>query len=68
MPTYRVEWSIDVEADSPVEAAKQAQRMQQRERPDYWVGVFSVIEHDSDGVAVSVDLDEIEPDEIEETA
>lgn len=42
MNEYQVIWTIDVEADSPREAALEAQRMQQMNRPNYWCGVFEV--------------------------
>ena len=42
MTEYKVIWEIDVEADSPREAALEAQRMQQMNRPGYWCGVFEV--------------------------
>lgn len=60
MPTYHVEWAIDIEAENPEAAARKARDYQQWPRPNYWVGVFSVIEHDSGGEAVQIDLDEID--------
>lgn len=44
--TYRVTWSIDVEADSPREAAEEAQRIQRRYNSD--AAVFHVLRHDQD--------------------
>ena len=40
MPEYRVTWEIDVEADTPEDAARQAQTYQRD--PDAIVGVFDV--------------------------
>lgn len=60
MPMYRVEWTIDVDAENPEAAARKARRYQQWPRPGYWCGVFSVIEHDSGGESVQVDLDELD--------
>lgn len=54
MPEYHVLWKVDVEADSPEEAARQARTMQVR--PGTTATVFDVIEGDSDGDAVRVDL------------
>ncbi len=62
MPNYRVSWEIDIfDAADPRDAARQAFDIQQRPRaqilPDDAV-VFTVIEHESDGDAVTVDLAE----------
>lgn len=59
MPEYRVIWEIDVEADDPRAAARKAQDYQQRDRPDYWCGVFTTV--DGEGGAVNVDLDAHDP-------
>lgn len=40
MPEYRVTWDIDIEADSPEEAAKKALEIQRR--PDSIATVFDV--------------------------
>jgi hypothetical protein len=58
---YHVTWEIDIEADNPRQAAQKAQANQQKNRPNFWCGVFSVKEFDSDDAAVTIDLDE-EPD------
>lgn len=58
MPLYRVIWEIDVAADTPRKAAKRARRYQTREGTT--AVVFDVIEHDSDGEPVRVDL--LDPD------
>lgn len=53
---YRVEWAIDVDADSPEEAATKALITMRDSDPLNSAVVFDVIEHDSDGTAVRVDL------------
>ena len=59
MPRYLVQWEIDIEgADSPEDAARQAFAYIQR--PGTSANVFDVIEHDSNGEAIRVDLDEID--------
>lgn len=61
MTTFRVEWAIDVEAETPEEAARKAREYQQWPRPGYWCGVFEVREHDNlSADAVHVDLDELD--------
>ena len=53
---FRVEWVIDAEnCEGPIAAAKYAQAMQQRDRTDYWCGVFHVV--DDKGNRFQVDLD-----------
>lgn len=55
MPSYFVTWEIDVfDASSPREAAEQAFAAMQR--PGTLATAFKVIEHDSNGEAVTVDL------------
>lgn len=61
MAEYRVTWEIDVDADSPQEAARKARAYQLK--PDALVGVFDV--SDKDGRTVSVDTDEPEDDDTE---
>lgn len=56
MPEYRVVWEMDIEADTPREAAEIAREKQQQNREGYWVGVFDVT--DPQGNTVRVDLDE----------
>ncbi len=45
MKEYRVSWVIDISADSPLDAAEEAYRIQQK--PDSWATVFVVQELDS---------------------
>lgn len=55
MPSYLVTWEIDIfDAASPREAAEQA--FAHMQRPGTMATAFKVIEHDSGGDAVSVDL------------
>ncbi len=53
---YRVEWVIDIEAESPEDAARQALAIQRK--PDSTATVFDVVEYDTDGESVRVDLGE----------
>lgn len=53
MPIYLVEWAIDIEADSPREAAKAARQYQIK--PSTTAIVFTVSEHDG-GIPVTIDL------------
>jgi hypothetical protein len=46
MTTYVVEWYIDIEADSPEDAARQALAIQRD--PNSTATVFSVFDHDED--------------------
>lgn len=56
MPRYLVGWEIDIEdAVSHEDAARQAFVIMQR--PNTSATVFDVIEHDTKGEAVRVDLD-----------
>lgn len=57
MKTYRVEWSIDVDADTPELAAKRAWAMMRGEHST--ANVFEVLECDGTGEAVMVDLQEL---------
>jgi hypothetical protein len=59
MTTYHVEWSIDIDAETPEQAARIAQSMMLD--PESTATCFDVREFDSDGEAVSVDLMEGEP-------
>jgi len=54
MMNYRVSWEMDIEADSPREAAERALEIQRR--PDSIATVFSV--RDEAGESIEVDLDE----------
>jgi DNA-directed RNA polymerase subunit RPC12/RpoP len=60
MAEYKVMWEIDIEADSPREAAEKAKVWQQT---GSWVGVFDVT--DEEGTTTRVDLDEDDKDAIE---
>lgn len=59
MTTYRVEWAIDIEAGSPVEAAQKARAIQLD--PGSIATVFDVLEYDSKDDAARIDLLGIEP-------
>jgi hypothetical protein len=52
--TYHVLWEIDIEAESPIDAARQALRIQRD--PDSTATVFDVT--DGDGNTQRIDLDE----------
>jgi hypothetical protein len=54
MPRYLVSWEIDIDADTPAEAARLAHEMVRR--PDTTANVYRVIEHDSLGDFVTIDL------------
>jgi hypothetical protein len=56
MTTYRVIWSIDLEADSPRDAAMQAQAIQWC--PDSTANVFDVIPSDADQEVIDLDAPE----------
>lgn len=58
MPRYLVTWEIDIDADSPEDAARLA--FAHMQRPGTTANVFDVIEHDTNGEAVRVDLEEID--------
>lgn len=53
MPEYRVKWDIDIEADSPREAAKEALSIQRD--PGSEAVVFEVVDTDS-GEIFTIDL------------
>jgi hypothetical protein len=57
MKRYLVEWSIDLYAETPEEAARQALAIHRD--PESIATVFKVIEHDAGGDAVTVDLSEV---------
>ncbi len=61
MPSYRVEWAIDVDADNPREAAIQAEDQQKNQvagHPMAVRGVFDVFRED--GHKIRVDLSDPE--------
>ena len=66
MPEYHVEWAIELDADSPREAAQEALTIQRD--PDSIAVVFDVIEFDviefGNGESVRIDLLEEEEDEV----
>jgi hypothetical protein len=64
MTSYFVEWSIDIDADSPREAAEKALEIQRD--PSSSATVFSVIKYDSDGSKSLIDLDDDEDEGWEE--
>lgn len=53
MASYRITWEIDVEADSPYEAAKEAKKIQQD--PESTANVFVVEEEGSDPYTYDLD-------------
>ncbi len=55
---YKVTWTVDVEADDPVEAAREALRIQRD--PESVATYFEVQKHGSD-VVFPVDLEDMEP-------
>lgn len=55
MATYRVIWEIDIDADSPREAAQEADRIQ-RAPCRNWSSVYQVV--DPSGATTQVDVDE----------
>ena len=58
MKNYRVEWTIDVSAEGPIGAARQARAIQQD--PQSIATVFDVYEEDGNGEGMRVDLTEID--------
>jgi len=52
MANYRVKWEIDIEADSPEEAAKESLKIQRD--PDSVATIFDVT--DDNGVTTEIDL------------
>lgn len=58
MKTYRVEWTIDIDAKTPELAARQALKIQRD--PSSWSTVFNVREFDSEGEAEEFDIDALD--------
>jgi spore germination protein YaaH len=54
MPEYRVIWEIDLDADSPEDAAREAARIQRD--PGSFAPYFTV--RDKDGVETEVDMED----------
>lgn len=57
---YKIVWEIDVEADTPLEAAKTAQEYMRDDKCDWF---FYVQKHDSDEI-LGVDLQEEDEDAV----
>lgn len=57
MTQYLVSWEIDIWADTPEDAARQAHEIVRR--PTTMANVYQVTEFDGTGEAVTVDLSEI---------
>lgn len=53
MPTYFVSWEIDIDADSPREAAEKALAIQRD--PESTATVFQVLEHDTENDMETID-------------
>ena len=54
MKGYTLYWKIEIDADSPREAARRARDIQLD--PNNTATVFEVFEHDGDGEPINVDL------------
>lgn len=54
MPTYFVTWEIEIDADSPREAAQKALTIQRN--PESAAVVFGVMEHDTGDDMEQIDL------------
>ncbi len=66
MPEYLIEWTIELDAESPEEAARLALAIQRY--PDSLATVFKVYGEDAEGVTIDVtDLDEESEAEEERT-
>ena len=53
MPTYLVTWEIDIDADSPREAAEKALAIQRN--PESTATVFQVLEQDTENDTETID-------------
>jgi hypothetical protein len=58
MPTYLVTWEIDIDADSPREAAEKALAIQRN--PESTATVFQVLENDTETIDPVSDEEEDE--------
>lgn len=58
MPRYLVSWEIDIEADSPEEAARKAHEFVRK--PDTLANVYQVIDSECSGEPVTIDLAELD--------
>jgi len=56
MPSFRIVWEVDVDADTPLEAAREAFSMMTD--PESTAVVFSVT--DPNGDTVTIDLDDMD--------
>ena len=56
--TYHVEWSIEIDAETPEEAARKALEIQRDSAS--CATVFDVYEMDGDGEATRIDLDDLD--------
>ena len=61
MQTYRVSWEIDIDADSPEEAARKAREIQLR--PDSHATVFDLTDESGESARIDLlELDEADAD------
>jgi len=58
MPSYRVTWEIDIEANSAWEAATKAQSLQRTSPEGSWLGVYTMKTPGKS--AETIDLDEVD--------
>ena len=56
MPSYYITWDIQIEADSPEDAAREALEIQRN--PESIATVFTVVDEETNAAAV-IDADEI---------
>lgn len=61
MKDYLVEWSIDITADCPEAAAREALRIQRDS--DSWATTFDVIPADGSGEAIQIDVQKLDDEE-----
>ena len=57
MPSYRVVYEIDIEEDTPLEAALQAEFLMQRENRAFWPSFFVVNSRTCDSCIVDLELE-----------
>ena len=60
MMNYRVSWEIDIDADSPREAAETALEIQRR--PDSIAAAFTVLDETGESIEVDLGEDPYPPD------
>jgi GTP cyclohydrolase III len=69
MATYRVKWVIDVEADTPAEAATSAwETLRRQGEPDSWATVLDVWDEHGDERIASFDMEYGQPFDVEDVA